>query len=123
MEVSNNWHPPSYRPLKCYDPYFRCSSQIRDASFGNLHVGLAQATRKSTRSQCRGLGTSVCWVAVKELNLSYYIGETLLFTIYTQYGNSILSSLTATQFGAGGLLESVRNPWGPQGSECKNAER
>ena len=22
------------------------------------------------------------WVAVKELNLSYYIGETLLFTIY-----------------------------------------
>ena len=23
------------------------------------------------------------WVAVKELNLSYYIGETLLFTIYT----------------------------------------
>ena len=29
------------------------------------------------------------WVAVKELNLSYYIGETLLFTIYTQYGNLI----------------------------------
>ena len=27
------------------------------------------------------------WVAVKELNLSYYIGETLLFTIYTHYGN------------------------------------
>ena len=23
------------------------------------------------------------WVAVKELKLSYYIGETLLFTIYT----------------------------------------
>ena len=23
------------------------------------------------------------WVAVKELQLSYYIGETLLFTIYT----------------------------------------
>ena len=36
------------------------------------------------------------WVAVKELNLSYYIGETLLFTIYTHYGN-FLSSLTATQ--------------------------
>ena len=30
---------------------------------------------------------SVNWVAVKELNLSYYIGETLLFTIYTHYGN------------------------------------
>ena len=25
----------------------------------------------------------------KELNLSYYIGETLLFTIYTHYGNLI----------------------------------
>ena len=36
-----------------------------------------------------GLG----WVAVKGLNLSYYIGETLLFTIYIyiyiHYGNSI----------------------------------
>ena len=29
------------------------------------------------------------WVAVKELNLSYYIGETQLFTIYTHYGNLI----------------------------------
>ena len=29
------------------------------------------------------------WVAVKELNASYYIGETLLFTIYTHYGNLI----------------------------------
>ena len=29
------------------------------------------------------------WVAVKELNLSYYIGETLLFIIYTHYGNLI----------------------------------
>ena len=28
-------------------------------------------------------------VAVKELRLSYYIGETLLFTIYTHYGNLI----------------------------------
>ena len=31
----------------------------------------------------------VFWVAVKELKLSYYIGETLLFTIYTHYGNLI----------------------------------
>ena len=30
---------------------------------------------------------SLSWVAVKELNLSYYIEETLLFTIYTHYGN------------------------------------
>ena len=29
------------------------------------------------------------WVAVKELKLSYYIGETLLFTMYTHYGNFI----------------------------------
>ena len=29
------------------------------------------------------------WVAVKELQLSYYIGETLLFTIYTHNGNLI----------------------------------
>ena len=27
------------------------------------------------------------WVAVKELNLSYYIGGTILITIYTHYGN------------------------------------
>ena len=32
-------------------------------------------------------GLAGFWVAVKELNLSYYIGETLLFTIYTHYGN------------------------------------
>ena len=29
------------------------------------------------------------WVAIKELKLSYHIGETLLFTIYTHYGNLI----------------------------------
>ena len=33
--------------------------------------------------------TAFVWVAVKELKLSYYIGETLLFTIYTHYGNLI----------------------------------
>ena len=35
--------------------------------------------------------TRVYWVAVKELKLSYYIGKTLLFTIYiyTHYGNLI----------------------------------
>ena len=48
----------------------------------------------------RGLGSKVqqdfcqpasCigWAAVKELKLSYYIGESLLFTIYTHYGNLI----------------------------------
>ena len=29
------------------------------------------------------------WVAVKELKLSYYIGEILLFTLYTHHGNLI----------------------------------
>ena len=29
------------------------------------------------------------WVVVKELKLSYYNGEALLFTIYTHYGNLI----------------------------------
>ena len=31
----------------------------------------------------------VYWVAVKELKLSYYIEETLLFTIFSHYGNLI----------------------------------
>ena len=35
------------------------------------------------------LDSRIAWVAVKELNLSYYIGETLLFTISTHYGNFI----------------------------------
>ena len=34
-------------------------------------------------------GLTICWVAVKELKLSYYIGETLLFTIDTHYGHLI----------------------------------
>ena len=33
------------------------------------------------------MATSLTWVAVKELKLSYCIGESLLFTIHTQYGN------------------------------------
>ena len=36
---------------------------------------------------CLQRNIRIVWVAVKELNLSYYIGETLLFTIYTHYGN------------------------------------
>ena len=34
-------------------------------------------------------GNKKDWVAVKELKLSYCIGETLLFTIYTHYGDVI----------------------------------
>ena len=44
---------------------------------------------------------AIYWVAVKEHNSSYYIGENIWVTIYTythQYPN--LSSLTATQHGA-----------------------
>ena len=37
---------------------------------------------------CLGEGT-LYWVAVKEIKLSYYIGETLLFTTYTHYSNLI----------------------------------
>ena len=33
------------------------------------------------------LVAEVFWVAVTELNLSYYNGETMLCTIYTPYGN------------------------------------
>ena len=29
------------------------------------------------------------WVAVKELNLSYYSGETVLITLYTHYVNLV----------------------------------
>ena len=36
-----------------------------------------------------GHALRIIWVAVKELNLSYYIGETLVFTIYTHSGNLI----------------------------------
>ena len=32
---------------------------------------------------------SLIWVAVKELKLNYYIGESLLFNLYTNYGNLI----------------------------------
>ena len=34
-----------------------------------------------------GPSLTVYWAAVKELQLRYYIGETLLFTMYTHYGN------------------------------------
>ena len=36
-----------------------------------------------------GPAMTLVWVAVKELELSDYIMETLLFTIYTHYGNLI----------------------------------
>ena len=41
------------------------------------------------RLECQTLINTLIWVAVKELKLSSYIGETLLFTIYTHYGDLI----------------------------------
>ena len=38
-----------------------------------------------------------CWVAVKELKLSYHNPETTLFTIYPYYAKLNVSSLTAGQ--------------------------
>ena len=49
---------------------------------------IPKAERIGERSQIEKL-SFLNWVVVKELNLSYYIGETLLFTIYTHYGNLI----------------------------------
>ena len=43
--------------------------------------------RVSCNLQRHGLTQTQNWVAVKELKLSYYIGETLLFTLCTHYGN------------------------------------
>ena len=69
-----------------------CPSQVRDYCL--LRFGMAQVAAKT----CSPLGCAFQeltfkvpqnWVAVKELKLSYYIAETLLFTIYTHYGNLI----------------------------------
>ena len=42
-------------------------------------VSNVSACLKATHSYCV---LNIFWVAVKELKLGYYIGETLLFTIY-----------------------------------------
>ena len=47
---------------------------------------IAHEVKQGTRA--RSLG-SFYWVAVKEINLSYYVGGTILITIYTHYGNLI----------------------------------
>ena len=42
---------------------------------------------RGLREQQHGRGTGVVfWAVVKELNLSYYIGETIFLTIYPYYG-------------------------------------
>ena len=54
-----------------------CFFQLKGIGFRPLDLG-----------GCRSSG--VYWAAVKELNLSYCIGKTILFTVHhTQYGNLI----------------------------------
>ena len=48
--------------------------------------------------RCSGLGFRVYWVAVKELHIGYYLGGTILTTIYIYIPILHVSSLTATQF-------------------------
>ena len=48
------------------------------------HVGVHGGAQSNA-----GSSSGSCWVAVKELNLSYHFWDTLLITIYTHYGNLI----------------------------------
>ena len=42
------------------------------------------------RNTCDIAAEDVDWIAVEELNLSYYIGKAILIsTIYTHYGNLV----------------------------------
>ena len=60
-----------------------------------LHVlrGMSDANAQPDQISCNAAlnacRTAGDWVAVKELKISYHNGETLLFTIYTHYGNLI----------------------------------
>ena len=49
------------------------------AHMGSMLVWVLSLQDKKASPRILG---GVYWVAVKELSLSYYIGETLLFTIY-----------------------------------------
>ena len=49
----------------------------------------SEAVDTNLRIKCNTTLAAYCHSAVKELKLSYYIGETLLFTIYTNYGNLV----------------------------------
>ena len=48
----------------------------------------------------------IYWLAVKELNLSCYIGETLLCTIYTHYGD-LLKFLSSKPAVGGSSLKAL----------------
>ena len=63
--------------LPTEDPCFKAAQYKNYASQGGQSVFLF------------GFWVPIFWVAVQELEITYYIGETLLFAIYTQYGNLI----------------------------------
>ena len=62
-----------------------CLFQCREP----LPQGAAVALAADRLYLALGKSASLSWAAVKELKLSYYIGKTLLFTMYTRYGNLI----------------------------------
>ena len=63
----------------CRAPYYNGNPNIGPRTIGNLD--------QSPYVHCSL--NFLNWVAVKELKLSYYIGETLFFTICTHYDNLI----------------------------------
>ena len=73
----------------------RAWREMREDSAPKPNAGLHVFKEAKYKLQCTTIpfiGTPkphTIWVAVKELKLSYYIEETLLFTIYTHYGNLI----------------------------------
>ena len=76
-------------------------------------VKFISGRQKKGHLKCRMPETGVStidWVAVKELHLSYYIGENLLFTIYiyTHYGKITSSSLTASKLRVLGVRSIVQ---------------
>ena len=73
----------------CFPPPHFCGLSKQDRDCGNAHTRGVQIAVNVGCLDMSGLRLSRFWVAVKELKLSYYIGETLLLTIYTHYGNLI----------------------------------
>ena len=66
-----------------------CSSCSCRSDFRMVEAFGFGTAQPDPASLCRTQADANDWVAVKELKLSYYIGETLLFTMYTHYGNLI----------------------------------
>ena len=65
---------------------FMCSSpMILGSGLGDVITQQLIAGKNFLSSRV----TATYWVAVKELKLSYYIGEILGFATYTHYGNLV----------------------------------